>query len=52
VDAQENPVFSEDHALDVDGAYSSHVIRPHEFLYSGEVVGDPFSHVYGSILDG
>ncbi|KAI6170491.1 hypothetical protein M3Y97_01145500 [Aphelenchoides bicaudatus] len=52
VDSQTNPVFSDDHALDVDGAYSSDVIRPHEFLYSGEVVGDPASHVYGSILDG
>jgi disintegrin and metalloproteinase domain-containing protein 10 len=52
VDAHENPVFSEDHSLDVDGTYNSHIIRPHEFLYSGEVVGDPFSHVYGSILDG
>jgi disintegrin and metalloproteinase domain-containing protein 10 len=52
VDAQTNPVFTDDHTLDVDGVYSSDVIRPHEFLYSGEVIGDPYSHVYGSILDG
>lgn len=38
--------------MDVDGEYNSHIVRPHEFLYNGEVVGDPFSHAYGSILDG
>ncbi|KAI6222128.1 hypothetical protein M3Y95_00951500 [Aphelenchoides besseyi] len=52
VDSPSNEVFADDHFLDVDGAYQSHTIRPHEFLYAGEVVGDPHSRVYGSILDG
>ncbi|KAH7730121.1 Protein SUP-17 [Aphelenchoides avenae] len=45
-------VFADDHFLDVNGEYQSHVVQPHEFLYQGYIKDDPSSVVYGSILDG
>ncbi|CAD5207716.1 unnamed protein product [Bursaphelenchus xylophilus] len=47
-----NDIFSDDHFLDVNGEYQSHLIRPAQFLYEGHVVGDPRSKVFGSLLDG
>ena len=52
VDGLANDVFSDEHTLDVDGDYQSHSIRPHKFLYSGHVIDDQDSRVYGSMLDG
>ncbi|KAI6223634.1 hypothetical protein M3Y99_01444900 [Aphelenchoides fujianensis] len=52
VDSLSNEVFADEHSLDVDGVPHGEAIRPHEFLYAGEVVGDPHSRVHGSILDG
>uniref|UniRef100_A0A183CIH7 ADAM10 endopeptidase n=1 Tax=Globodera pallida TaxID=36090 RepID=A0A183CIH7_GLOPA len=47
-----NSLFATDHIIDVDGEHHTQQIRPHGFLYEGQVVGDPGSFVHGTLLDG
>ncbi|CAD6190976.1 unnamed protein product [Caenorhabditis auriculariae] len=42
--------FDSNHVADIDGEYVD--LKPANFLFEGYLKGDPYSKVYGSVLDG